>query len=127
MEMTMSIGFLALKKFTTEFEIFRTTSASRIEDTASFFLECHTRAPEDIDGLIEQYLSQLQTMLVKRLVRGVRHEPGIRELAASAAKDWIQSNIICKTLETKVTAAMWTESFYSNALEKKFLESQNQA
>ena len=121
----MSIGFLALRKFATEFQAFRSASASEIEETAEFLTKCQVRLPEDVDGLLAGYVQELQEVLIKRLVRGVWHEAGVRDLAAKAAKDWIDSNIGCSTLETKVAAVMWTESFRRKALEEAFLRAQD--
>ncbi len=74
--------------------------------------------------MMEGYVNQLEDMLVKRLTRGVPHNPAILDLAKSVAKDWVRSNITNSTLETKIAASMFTERFHQKALESAFLRAQ---
>lgn len=76
--------------------------------------------------MMEGYVNQLEDMLVKRLTRGVPHNPAILDLAKSVAKDWIRVNISSSKLETKVAASLFTERFHQKALESAFLRAQKE-
>jgi hypothetical protein len=125
----MNLEFLPLKRFTKDFEAFKTSSASEIMDVTNFLTRERSRRQEEnkelIDEYVDGYLEQFRTILVKRMVRGVRHDPAVVKQAELAAQAWVHTHIVSASLETKVAAGMWSESFYQKALEKAFLESQD--